>query len=69
MYDTYVRIAIASGYSREAYANALETFHQKQHHMTILFPFNRYVHKISFLMLWNSNEDTAKTIFLLVTHI
>ena len=31
--------------------------------------FTLYVHTVPFLMLWNSNEDTVKTLLRLVTHI
>ena len=36
VYVTYGRIDIASEYGSDIYANSLENFHQKQHHMKIL---------------------------------
>ena len=37
MYDTAIRIAIASAYSCDLYDNALKYFHQKQPHMKVLY--------------------------------
>ena len=70
MYNTSIRIYIASEYGCDVYTKALDKLSSKMtSYEDTLFAFVQYVNKIPFLMLWNSNEDTSKTLLRLVTYV
>ena len=69
IYEIASRSARASEYRRGLYDNEIDYFRQIQHHVKKLFPCIRYINELPFLMLWNSKEDTPKTLLCRMTHI
>ena len=69
MYDTAGYIDISSVYGCDVYANELEKLSSKTtmyEDIIFIFVVRR---QDNFLMLWNSNKDTAKTLLRLKAHI
>ena len=69
IYKTDGCVASASVYRRDVYPNALEKVCQIQRCVKNYYLCTRYVDEAPFLMFWNSNEDTKKTLLWTMTHI
>ena len=69
MYDTTGSIVSASEYGRVIYANKLNIYFKYNIMWRKYFLCTRYVYEVPFLVLWNSTEDTPKTVLWLMTHV
>ena len=69
MYDTAVCIAISSACGCDIYANLLEKYHQKQHHMKILYSLCVVHTQYILFDALEFQKDTAKTLLRLVVHV
>ena len=69
MDETTGRVESASEYGCYVYDNALEMFCKIQCYARKIFPCTRYVNEVTFLVLWNFNEDKTKTLLWLMTHL
>ena len=68
MFDTAVGIAIDSAYCCVLYAYIPEKILSKATSYEYIIFLRQDTTQDNYLMLWNSNEDTAKTLLRLLTH-